>query len=121
MLFFPWKPYQNSENNAKRSFHPVWPQVHKRIQSRDPSLVHSQDDTGFCLYPGGSSGSGLSFSAFAGGGEEQVGQSGRSVSTSCYAFKPLEAPNGSVKVVCHHRRGVDSEVRFLFPLTGSMI
>lgn len=91
--------------------HPVWTQVHKRIQSRDPSLVRSQDDTGFCLYPGGSSGSGLNFGSFASGGEEQVGQSDQGISTSFYAFKPLDAPNGSVKVICHHRRGIDSEVR----------
>ncbi|CAM9140332.1 unnamed protein product [Ectocarpus sp. 13 AM-2016] len=83
--------------------------VHKRIQSRDVSLVHSRDDTGFSLYPlrdGGSCGSGLDFSAC--GGQDHAGHSGRK-STSCYAFKPLKAPHGSVKVVCHYRRGVDSK------------
>ncbi|CBJ29505.1 conserved unknown protein [Ectocarpus siliculosus] len=83
--------------------------VHKRIQSRDVSLADSRDDTGFSLYPlrdGGSCGSGLDFSAS--GGEDHAGRSGRK-STSCYTFKPLKAPHGSVKVICHYRRGVDSK------------
>ncbi|CAM9129809.1 unnamed protein product [Ectocarpus fasciculatus] len=84
--------------------------VHKRIQNRDVSLADSRDDTGFSLYPlrdGGSCGSGLDFSA--GGGEDHAGHSSGRNSTSCYAFKPLTAPHGSVKVICHYRRGVDSK------------
>lgn len=85
------------------------PQVQKRIQTTDPSLVDLQEDTGFCLYPGDSRGSGLDFSAFH-GGEEHTDQSARSASTSCYAFKPLDAPNGSVSVRLEYRRRVDSKV-----------
>lgn len=87
----------------------IIPQVQKRIQTTDPSLVDFREDTGFCLYPGDSRGSGLDFSAFH-GGEEHAGQSGRSASTSRYAFKPLDAPNGSVTVRVEYRRGVDSKV-----------
>lgn len=85
------------------------PQIQKRIQTTDPSLVDLQGDTGFCLYPGDSRGSGLDFSAFL-DGEEHAGQSARSTSTSSYAFKPLDAPNGSVTVRLEYRRGVDSKV-----------
>lgn len=91
----------------------IW-QVQKRIQTTDPSLADLQEDTGFCLYPGDSRGSGLDFSAFH-GGEEHAGQShsARSASTSRYAFKPLDAPNGSVTVRLEYRRGVDSKVCML--------
>eukprot|EP00903_Cladosiphon_okamuranus_P019934 g18320.t1 len=82
--------------------------IQKRIQTTDPSLVDLQEDTGFCLYPGDSRGSGLDFSSFH-GGEEHAVQCARSTSTSRYAFKPLDAPNGSVTVRLEYRRGVDSK------------
>lgn len=72
-------------------------------------MVDLQEDTGFCLYPGDSHGSGLDFSVFH-GGEEHASQSVRSASTSSYSFKPLDAPNGSVTVRLEYRRGVDSKV-----------
>lgn len=93
------------------------PQVQKRIQTTDPSLVDLKEDTGFCLYPGDSRGSGLDFSVFHGGEEqEHAGQSARSASTSCYAFKPLDAPNGSVTIRLEYRRGVDSKVCASLPI-----
>lgn len=68
---------------------------------------------GFCLYPildGGGGGSGLSFSTATSDNEDGGCRKELNTSIGRYSFKPLEAPDGSIKINVSYRRGVDPKV-----------
>lgn len=93
-------------------------QVHKRIQKTyndtDAKRMKTPDDMGFCLYPvleSGHGGSGLNFSALVTNTRDDELQRPQKNSTGCYAFKPLEALQGAIKIKVNFQRGVDPKVQ----------
>lgn len=101
-------------------------QVHRRIQKayddrdKDQTQGNARDDMGFCLYPvldRGNGGSGLEFCSDSdngsGSGAVYIGEA--EAETTCYSFKPLEAPHGEIRMkVTYLRRGVGSKVCWAF-------
>lgn len=97
-------------------------QIHKRLQKvcqRTSGCEETQDDIGFCLYASReSNGSGLDFKPVADTDmqpEMQAAMHSKRSATGVYAFKPLEAPCGTIKIKVAYRQGPEPKVRRFSP------